>query len=87
MHGCGDDGSAGDQPEQPRQTTKEEDAAGEEQGPEGKAGGDREGRDGVTPYRHKSISIHLFVFIFHGGYSFLGFPCLSYELFVKCCMA
>ena len=80
MHGSGDDGSGGDEPEQPRQTTEEENAAGKEQGPEGKAGGACEGRNRVVPRRHKSISIDMFVFIFHGGYSFLGFPWLSYVL-------
>ena len=80
MHGCGDDGSGGGQPDQPRETTQEEDAAGENQGPEGKAGGDFEGQNRVVPRRHKSISIDMFVFIFHRGYSFLGFPWLGYEL-------
>jgi hypothetical protein len=80
MHGGSDDGSGGGQPDQPRETTQEEDAAGEEQGPEGKAGGDREGQNRVVPRRHKSISIDMFVFIFHRGYSFLGFPWLGYEL-------
>ena len=41
MHGSGDDRRAGDEPEQSGQTTEEEDGAGEEQGPEGKPGGDR----------------------------------------------
>ena len=41
MHGCGDDGGGGDEPEQSGQATEEKDGAGEEQGPEGKPRGDR----------------------------------------------
>ena len=73
MHGCGDDRRAGEEPEQSRKTTQEEDGAGEEQGPEGKPRGDRRLRTGVIPRRHKSISIDMSVFIFHRGYPFFWF--------------